>query len=507
MAHQDQRALVVAEHLLEEVEGLQVEVVGRLVEDQEVRRLGECAGDQQPVALAARQDRDGGPGLFRAEQEVLKVADHVTALPVHDHAVAAATGQHVGDGHAGFQHGPSLVEHHRHQVCAQHDLPRIGRQPPHQQIDERTLAGAVGPDDPQPVPTHHPQGQAVDDRPRTVGFRDVAGLDHQGARGFRVGRLHADAAYRAADLAAVFPELVQIPEAADVALAPGGDAVAQPVLLGDDLAVQLVLVALLLLKERVAPCFEAGEALLDPPGLAPVEPDRAARQGGQEPPVVADQHHCGAGALQLRFKPLDRRKVEVVGGLVEQQHIRFGGERLRQGGAPALAARQSLRILRAGEAQSLQQVAGAVGGFALGQSGLDEIEGRVEAGEVGFLREVADRGARLDEPAAPVGLDQTRGDLHQRRFAGAIPADQAGPLARGDGEFGAGDQRGAAESQRDVLKGEKRGSGHAPAYGSAGRAVQTVPPPPHPPTHQPPSPSPRGPRPVRRSDWRALWVS
>lgn len=334
---------------------------------------------------------------------------------------------------------------------------------------------------------HHPKGQPVDDLALPVALGDVAGLDHEAPRGFGIGGLHADAAHRAAHLAPVLAQLVQVAEAADVALAPGGDPVAQPVLLGGDLAVELVLVPLLLLEEGVAPRLEAGEALVDPARLAPVEPDRGPRQGREEAPVVANQHEGRAGALQLDLEPLDRRQVEVVGGLVEKQHVGLGGERLRQCGAPPLAAGELGWILGTREAEALQQVTGAVGRFARRQPGLDEIEGGVEAREVGFLGEVADRRAGLDETAPLVGIDESRGDLHERRLARPVPTDEAGALTRRDGDVGTGDQGRAAESQGDVLEGEERGSGHGPAYGSVGRPVQTAP------------PRPR--RPVRRSDW------
>jgi len=74
-----------------------------------------------------------------------------------------------------------------------------------------------------------------------------------------------------------------------------------------------------------------------------------------------------------------------------------------------------------------------------------------EAGEIRFLRQIADGSARLHEAAAAVGLDQTGRDLQERRFAGAVAADQADALIGGDREFDARQQRRAAKGQRDVL--------------------------------------------------------
>ena len=79
-------------------------------------------------------------------------------------------------------------------------------------------------------------------------------------------------------LAEILAHLRQQADAAHVALAPRGHAVAHPVLLGDDLAAELVLLALLLLQHLVAPLLERREAALDAPRDAAVEPDGRARQ-------------------------------------------------------------------------------------------------------------------------------------------------------------------------------------------------------------------------------------
>ena len=112
-----------------------------------------------------------------------------------------------------------------------------------------------------------------------------------------------------------------------VARAPGGDPVAQPILLHRDLAAELVLLALLLLQHRVAPGLERLETLVEDPGDAAVEPDRAARDALEQPAVMADQHDAGAHPGQLALQPLDAGQVEMVGRLVEQQDVGRGGQR------------------------------------------------------------------------------------------------------------------------------------------------------------------------------------
>jgi len=80
VADDQDRAGIVAEQLLQQVERLQIEIVGRLVEHHQVRRLRQRARQRQPAALAARQLADRRARLIRRKQEVLHVADDVLAL-------------------------------------------------------------------------------------------------------------------------------------------------------------------------------------------------------------------------------------------------------------------------------------------------------------------------------------------------------------------------------------------------------------------------------------------
>src|SRR3954451_24445749 len=119
--------------------------------------------------------------------------------------------------------------------------------------------------------------------------------------------------------AALVAQRVEIAEPLDVALAPARDAVTQPVLLVDDLAVELVLVALFLRERLVAQGLEGTEATVDLPDLTAVEPGGAAREIAQEAPIVADDHQRAAAALQFALEPFDGRKIQMVGRLVPRQ--------------------------------------------------------------------------------------------------------------------------------------------------------------------------------------------
>ena len=132
---------------------------------------------------------------------------------------------------------------------------------------------------------------------------------------------------------------------------------------------------------------------------------------------------------QLVLQPFDGRQIEMVGRLVEQQHVGRGRQHARERGAARLAAREVRGILAAVEAELFEQIARRVGIVAGPEAGLDIGERRGEAGEVRLLRQVAHGGAGLHEARAAVGLDQPGGDLEQRRLARAVAADQADALA------------------------------------------------------------------------------
>ena len=57
----------------------------------------------------------------------------------------------------------------------------------------------------------------------------------------------------------------------------------------------------------------------------------------------------------------------------------------------------------------------------------------------------------MREAFAAVGFDKPRGNLEERRLARTIAADEANAVARRDRQFGAFEQRRAAERQVDVF--------------------------------------------------------
>ena len=242
-------------------------------------------------------------------------------LATHLHRIAAPAGEGLGERPARIEALAALVEgHHLHRGANLHGT-RIGREPARQQVDQRGLPRPVRPDDTDPVAAGDADREIAHDRPLAIGLADPLGLDDDLAGGFGLGRGELDIPGGAALFTQFLAQTVQFTKPAHIALAPGRDAVAQPVLLRRDLAGELVPVALFFLQHLVTPGLEGAEAFLQPPRLAAIEPDRGAGEFLQKTPVVADQDERGAHARELALEPFDRRQVEVVGRLVEQQNI------------------------------------------------------------------------------------------------------------------------------------------------------------------------------------------
>ena len=361
VAHQEDGARVFGKHVLQEIEGFEVEVVGGFVEDEEVAGPCHGAGKKEAAAFAAGEDADGGSGLFGLEQEILHVADDVAAFGADLDGVAATGGEGVGEGGSRVEGGALLVEGDGGEVGADGNCTGVGLELAGEEVEEGGLTGAVGADDAEAVTAQDAQGEVVNDWGVGVGFGDVFGDGNELAGEVGFGGGEAEGGGRAAGVAAFLAEGGEFADPADVALASGGDAVAHPVLLAGDLATELVEVTLGFGFEVVAPGFEMGKPAVDAAGRAGVEPDEAAAEGFEQAAVVADEDDAGAEGFEFGFEPFDGGEVEVVGGFVEEEEVGRGGEGAGEGGAALLAAGEGGGMLGAVEAEAVEEGAAAVG--------------------------------------------------------------------------------------------------------------------------------------------------
>ena len=180
-----------------------------------------------------------------------------------------------------------------------------------------------------------------------------------------------------------------------------------------------------------------------------------------------DRAFEGRERVLERLAALD---VEVVGRLVEDQHVGAGGDQDRQREAALLAAGDVVeRLLRigAGEEEAAEQVArllAAEAGLALG--GFEH--GPVPRRRLGVLGEVADLDVVAGPHRAGGGLALLGEGLDQGRLAGAVGADEDDVLAAFDFEVGAGEQGAARHLDRPVDQLEHDPAG--PLRGDEGEA-------------------------------------
>ena len=241
------------------------------------------------------------------------------------------------------------------------------------------------------------------------------------------------------------------------------------------LGLLLLLEALFLLLEPVAVVALPRDA------LAAVELEDPFGRVVEEVAVVRDRDHGAGETLQELLEPVDRLGVQVVGRLVEQQHVGLGQQQAAQRDAALLAARKHADLgvprrqaQRVGGDLELQVGVFAAGrgdqrlelvllggqrvevGIGLGVGGVHLVQallGREHAAdalldrlahglaglELRLLRQKADLQVRHRRGFAFDVLVEAGHDLQQRRLARAVEAEHA--------DLGAGEKR-----QRDVLE-------------------------------------------------------
>jgi hypothetical protein len=239
---------------------------------------------------------------------------------------------------------------------------------------------------------------------------------------------------------------------------------------------QQLLLALLVLREIARERQQPAAVQLEDAGGDVVE----------EAAVVGDEQHRAAVFAQQAFQPLDRGEVQVIGRLVQQQHVRARHQRHRQRDPLLHPAGQRAHLRIAAQAEAVErgldlvvdvpgvgrieldlQLVHALHDrivvalaklpgqrLVLGQHGLllahaagDGVEhghGRIEGR---LLLDVGDLDALLHDEQAIVEFRTARDNFQQRGLAGAVTADETDALASLQREVGMVEQRDVAESQ------------------------------------------------------------
>ena len=460
VADQQQRAGVVHQQLLQDVERVGVEVVGRLVEHQDVGRLGEELGQQEAVALAAGEHARRGARARGFEEEVLEVADDVPAAALHLQAVVAARDV-LRDRLGVVDRRPHLVEVGHLELGPELDRALGGRELAEQELDERRLARAVGADEADLVAAAQDEVEPADDG-RLAGIGEAEGLrlDHPDARDLARGEAHLGHAVGLAPGAALAAHLAEGLHAGLRALALGAGAAARPRLLLRELLLEgRAPLALGLLGLDLA--GEVGVVVAGPVGQLPaVELDDARGHAAEEGAVVGDEEDRHLRLQEEILHPEDRLQVEVVGGLVQEQQLGLGREGAGEEGAAAQASGEVevgavLGKPEAGDEVVDPQVALPILLRAVlrPEPGGDELAHR--QGDVlgDLLGQQGLPGGAAD--LAAVGAHLAGGDSEEGGLAGAVAPDEADALALLDLQVDPVEDGRPAEGEVDVEQGEQ----------------------------------------------------
>ncbi len=204
----------------------------------------------------------------------------------------------------------------------------------------------------------------------------------------------------------------------------------------------------------------------------------------QEIAVVRNDEERPAIALEPLLEPEDGVEVEMVGRLIQQQEVRGTHQRLReiQTHAPAAGeARHGLAHLLVREAQAVQELLRArahrvgvgvahrgveladpvavIGGSGCGELAFEPAQRRIAVDRVfergalergRLLRDVGDAPARRVIDLALVGVQLAAQERKEARLPRAVRADQADLVAGIERDVGALEQRFSAAAERDL---------------------------------------------------------
>ncbi len=182
VADDQHRAVIAREHLLQRIERVHVEIVGRFVEHEQVGGLRERDGERQAIALAAGKRGDRLAKLLGGEQEFLGIGGHMARHAAHHDLIAAGRRQRVLQRDVRIDNVAALIDVSEREVLPQAHAAAVGLTPLQQQFKQCRLAAAIGADNADAIAAPNTQRKARDKRALPVAFGNVLGVDHEPRR-------------------------------------------------------------------------------------------------------------------------------------------------------------------------------------------------------------------------------------------------------------------------------------------------------------------------------------
>ena len=288
MTNDQNGAIEIGDDFLKKVEGFQVEVVGRLVQNKQIGDAREFTGEKKSRSFSAGENADLGIDDLGVEQEVFQIGLNVFAI-APDVDPVAALGQNLPHGAIGFQQPALLVDHHTGQVARQLYRAAVRFQFTGEHLQQCRFSGAVRTDDADAVPSLDTEREWLDDRFATIRLRYLLGHDD----GFRfeivvIAELQLGRGRVRDHRRALRPHLVQLLEPALIALAAGGHSALQPVRLELQLGIELLRCARFFGVHLLFPGIVPAKADFLAPEASAVEPQCRTCQPFEKRAVMAD---------------------------------------------------------------------------------------------------------------------------------------------------------------------------------------------------------------------------
>ena len=237
---------------------------------------------------------------------------------------------HIDNGGIFVELGAELVEIGDFQLGTLLHRARVRLQFTENQLQQRSFAGAVRPQQANTIAALDTSGKIANDDFAAVGLGNVLQLRYQLAGALATVNVELYLALLFAPRGAILAQLLQPADAAFTAGAARFDPLANPDFFLRLQAVGLALYHRLHLQHFRFARLVSGEIAGKADQHAPIQFDNTSGDIVQKAPVVRDDHHRSGKALQQLFQPFDRCYVEVIGRLVQQHQIGFGHQRTRQ---------------------------------------------------------------------------------------------------------------------------------------------------------------------------------
>ena len=344
VGNEQEGSFVVYQQFLQQFEGLCIEIVGRLIQDENIGRLKEEAGQKQAVALSSREHLGRHPYAIRGKEKILQVGVDVDGASLECHGFRSA-GHIVPEALFPVDLIAELVKVDDLESGSELHLPLRGSQFIEEQFEQGCFSTSVGADDPDLVPLPESRREVVHNGVFPVSEGDALGLDDLLSRVASFLQFDLCGTHAFTSFSPLGTQRFQGAHTALVACAARLHPLAKPRLFLRELLVK----SGPLLDLRIeAGCLalQIGIVVAGPAGqFSPIQFDDAGGELLQECPVV---RHKKEGRFHLQQKGLEpeyRFEVEVVGRLVEHENIGLSHQRPRQKNAAFQAAGEALEWL------------------------------------------------------------------------------------------------------------------------------------------------------------------